>query len=180
MESRGIELLIVTDPANMAWLSGYDGWSFYVPQCVAVPLAEPPLWFGREQDANGARRTVYFPPSRIAEYADDYIHNPPRHAMQKLCEVIQDFALPIKTIGVESDSFYFTAASRDALAQGLPESKFIDATTLVNWERIIKSPQELKYMRRAAKLAEAAHRRISDGLPLAPATDFLSLGIFRD
>ena len=59
MESHGIELLIVTDPANMAWLSGYDGWSFYVPQCVAVPLAEPPLWFGRGQDANGARRTVF-------------------------------------------------------------------------------------------------------------------------
>jgi len=32
MQARGIELLIVSDPSNMAWLTGYDGWSFYVHQ----------------------------------------------------------------------------------------------------------------------------------------------------
>ncbi|RJT20279.1 ectoine hydrolase DoeA, partial [Mesorhizobium waimense] len=36
MEKAGIDLLIVTDPANMAWLTGYDGNAFYVPQCVVV------------------------------------------------------------------------------------------------------------------------------------------------
>ena len=36
MERRGIELLIVSDPSNMAWLTGYDGWSFYVHQCVLL------------------------------------------------------------------------------------------------------------------------------------------------
>ncbi|MFA1678128.1 aminopeptidase P family N-terminal domain-containing protein, partial [Rhizobium mongolense] len=36
MEREGIDLLIVTDPANMAWLTGYDGWSFYVHQCVLI------------------------------------------------------------------------------------------------------------------------------------------------
>jgi ectoine hydrolase len=25
MEERGIDLLIATDPSNMAWLTGYDG-----------------------------------------------------------------------------------------------------------------------------------------------------------
>ena len=34
MAKNGIDLLIVTDPSNMAWLTGYDGWSFYVHQCV--------------------------------------------------------------------------------------------------------------------------------------------------
>jgi ectoine hydrolase len=28
MAERNIEVLIVTDPSNMAWLTGYDGWSF--------------------------------------------------------------------------------------------------------------------------------------------------------
>ncbi|MBT6913763.1 MAG: ectoine hydrolase DoeA, partial [Rhodospirillaceae bacterium] len=32
MADAGIELLLVTDPSNMAWLTGYDGWSFYVHQ----------------------------------------------------------------------------------------------------------------------------------------------------
>jgi Xaa-Pro aminopeptidase len=32
MEAKGVDLLIVSDPSNMAWLTGYDGWSFYVHQ----------------------------------------------------------------------------------------------------------------------------------------------------
>ena len=46
MDATGIELLVATDPSNMAWLTGYDGWSFYVPQCALVPLAGEPVWCG--------------------------------------------------------------------------------------------------------------------------------------
>ncbi len=28
MERRGVEVLVVADPANMNYLTGYDGWSF--------------------------------------------------------------------------------------------------------------------------------------------------------
>ena len=42
MEKAGIDLLIVTDPTNMAWLTGYDGWSFYVLNaCCSRPMANP-------------------------------------------------------------------------------------------------------------------------------------------
>ncbi|MDF5479413.1 aminopeptidase P family N-terminal domain-containing protein, partial [Vibrio parahaemolyticus] len=30
MEERELDVLIIHDPSNMAWLTGYDGWSFYV------------------------------------------------------------------------------------------------------------------------------------------------------
>ena len=36
MEAKGIDVLFVEDPSNMAWLTGYDGWSFYVHQGVIV------------------------------------------------------------------------------------------------------------------------------------------------
>ena len=36
MAEQGIDTLIVHDPSNMAWLTGYDGWSFYTPQCVIL------------------------------------------------------------------------------------------------------------------------------------------------
>ncbi|MBT6116732.1 MAG: ectoine hydrolase DoeA, partial [Rhodospirillaceae bacterium] len=29
MEAAGFDLLILVDPANMGWLTGFDGWSFY-------------------------------------------------------------------------------------------------------------------------------------------------------
>ncbi|GIT03270.1 MAG: hypothetical protein CM1200mP28_05290 [Deltaproteobacteria bacterium] len=39
----------------MSWLTGYDGWSFYVHQCVVLTLEGDPLWYGRGMDANGKR-----------------------------------------------------------------------------------------------------------------------------
>src|SRR3569623_1036704 len=47
MDKAGIEVLIATDPSNMNWLTGYDGWSFYVHQAVIVVSNGEPLWFGR-------------------------------------------------------------------------------------------------------------------------------------
>ena len=36
MERAGVELMLASDPSNMAWLTGYDGWSFYVHQNLKV------------------------------------------------------------------------------------------------------------------------------------------------
>ena len=36
MYHQGLEVLLVSDPANMNYLTGYDGWSFYVHQGVIV------------------------------------------------------------------------------------------------------------------------------------------------
>ena len=56
MEAHGIEVLLATNPANMNYLCGYDGWSFYVHQLVVLALEEPdPIWIGRGVDAAGAR-----------------------------------------------------------------------------------------------------------------------------
>ena len=34
MSEDNIDILILSDPSNMNYLTGYDGWSFYVPQGV--------------------------------------------------------------------------------------------------------------------------------------------------
>ena len=62
MRQAGLDTLIIADPSNMNWLTGYDGWSFYVPQCVVVAMTGEPIWFGRLQDTNGARRTALAEP----------------------------------------------------------------------------------------------------------------------
>ena len=38
MADAGFDLIICQDPANMNWLTGFDGWSFYTPQVVLVHL----------------------------------------------------------------------------------------------------------------------------------------------
>ena len=169
MERQGIELLIVTDPSNMAWLTGYDGWSFYVHQCVLLTPDGDPVWYGRSQDAFGAKRTVFMDEADILAYPDIYVQNPERHPMDHLSGIIAEKGWDRLAIGVEMDNYYFAAACYQSLQKHLPNARFKDATGLVNWQRAVKSEQELVYMRRAARIVEAMHARILEriepGLP---------------
>lgn len=160
MQDRGIELLICSDPSNMAWLTGYDGWSFYVHQCVVLALDGDPLWFGRGQDANGAVRTCWMGTADILGYPDHYVQSTERHPMDYLAAQLADRGRGGLRIGVEMDNYWFSAAAHAALVRGLPEARFTDATGLVNWQRAVKSPQELDYMRTAARIVERMHARI--------------------
>ncbi|MCC3304289.1 ectoine hydrolase DoeA [Sneathiella sp. HT1-7] len=169
MAKNGIDLLIVTDPSNMAWLTGYDGWSFYVHQCVILPMDGNPLWFGRKQDANGALRTTFLSEDNILFYADNYVQSTERHPMDYLSIVLTDRGFGNAVIGVEMDNYYFSAAAYMSLVNHLPNAEFKNATALVNWCRAVKSEQELIYMRRAGRIVEEMHKRIFEkiepGLP---------------
>jgi ectoine hydrolase len=160
MAQAGIELLIASDPSNMAWLTGYDGWSFYVHQCVLVTPDREPFWYGRAQDANGAKRTAYLSHDHIISYPDHYVQSAERHPMDLLARVIEDHGWSRLRIGVEMDNYWFSAAAFASLQRHLPNAHFVDATGLVNWQRAVKSTQELAYMRVAARIVEAMHARI--------------------
>lgn len=162
MERAGIDLLFVSDPSNMAWLTGYDGWSFYVHQAVLVPPVGEPVWIGRGQDANGARRTVWLGHDNIVGYPDHYVQSTERHPMDHMAGVIAGRGWDRLSIGVEMDNYYFSAAAFAALVRHLPNARFSDATALVNWQRAVKSEAEIGYMRKAARIVEAMHARILD------------------
>jgi ectoine hydrolase len=157
MAARGLDLLVASDPSNMAWLTGYDGWSFYVHQAVLVFLDAEPLWWGRGQDAAGARRTVWMGEDRIVGYPDGYVQSSERHPMQHLAGRLRDGGYGGSRIGVELDNYWYSAAADRALRASLPDATFDDATALVNRQRAVKSAQELVYMRRAARIVERMH-----------------------
>ena len=160
MDERGFNLLVVSDPSNMAWLTGYDGWSFYVHQCVLLALEGGPVWFGRAMDANGAKRTVFMSHDDIVGYADYYVQSTERHPMDRLSEVIAERGWSRARIGVEMDNYYFSAAAYRSLATHLREATLLDATGLVNWRRIVKSEPEIACMKNAARIVEKMHARI--------------------
>jgi ectoine hydrolase len=160
MERAGIDLLIVTDPSNMHWLTGYDGWSFYVHQCVLIPPEGEPIWYGRGQDANGAKRTAYLSHDHIIGYPDHYVQSTERHPMDLLSKVIEERGWDRGTIAVEMDNYYFSAAAYMSLTKHLLNATFKDALSLVNWQRAVKSPTEIEYMRRAGRIVAAMHQRI--------------------
>ncbi|GLS20450.1 ectoine hydrolase DoeA [Labrys miyagiensis] len=162
MAKSGLDLLIVTDPSNMHWLTGYDGWSFYVHQCVVVAGDGDPLWFGRGQDANGAKRTAWLSHDNIVGYPDHYVQSTERHPMDYLSGVIEQRGWSRGTIGVEMDNYWFSAAAYASLVAHLPNARFKDCLSLVNWQRAIKSATEIDYMRKAGRIVEAMHKRIVD------------------
>lgn len=169
METLGLDALFVEDPSNMAWLTGYDGWSFYVHQGVLVIPGEAPLWWGRSMDGYGALRTVWMEPDRILGYADDYVQATDIHPMQDLAAHIRARGLDTGRIGVEMENYYYSARAHATLVEELPDAQLIDATALVNWQRAVKSNEEITFIRRAAKISEkmvdGILERVEPGLP---------------
>ncbi|GGA95602.1 M24 family metallopeptidase [Allosediminivita pacifica] len=160
MDRRGIEVLLVTDPSNMAWLTGYDGWSFYVHQGVLVFHDRDPVWWGRNQDTNGAVRTVWMSDDDVFGYADPYVQNTELHPMEDLAYRLTVMGYEAPRLGVELENYYFSAKAYLALLENMPKATIVDATALVNWERGVKSREEIDFMRKAARISE----KIVDGL----------------
>ena len=160
MATKGLDLIIVSDPSNMAWLTGYDGWSFYVHQAVLLGLEGEPIWWGRGMDGNGAKRTVFMAPGNIVGYDDTYVQNPGKHPMDQLSGVIAERGWAKARIGVEMDNYWYSAAANQSLRTNLNEALFSDSTGMVNWQRIIKSGEEVEFIRRAAKIVDAMHAKV--------------------
>ncbi|TMN23792.1 M24 family metallopeptidase [Lentibacillus cibarius] len=163
MVNEGVDLLIVTDPANMNYLSGYDAWSFYVHQMLIVILEdEQPIWVGRGQDASAALHTTWLDSNHIVAYGDHYVQSDIRHPMDFVSDLLRKKKCDNKTIAVELDAYYFTARSYMQLTKGLPNATFKDGTNMVNWVRIIKSEREISYIKHAAKISEQAMQAAFD------------------
>ncbi|QGQ47707.1 M24 family metallopeptidase [Metabacillus sediminilitoris] len=157
MAEKGIDVLLITDPANMNYLSGYDGWSFYVHQMLIIFNDEDqPIWIGRTQDANGAKVTTWLYHENIIPYPEDYVQSDVKHPMDFVADILKQIGQDNRSIGVEMENYYFTAKCYQQLQKGLPNAKFHDATLLVNWVRIVKSDTEIEYMKRAALFVEKA------------------------
>ena len=158
MQERNLGSLVVVDPANMHYLSGYDGWSFYVPQALVLGVEEDslPYWIGRPQDTNGARITTELDDEHIRCYPESYVQSRDRHPMDALADLVRELGSGSGRVGVEMDAYYFSAAAWERLRAGLPRADLTDSSLLVNWCRFVKSDTELELMRLAARLTDRA------------------------
>jgi len=169
MARGGLDALFVTDPSNMAWLTGYDGWSFYVHQGVVVLPEGEPVWWGRDMDVQGALRTVWMQPRNVHGYADDFVQSPDGHPMEDLGRVLTRIGAASGKIGVELDNYFFSARAMHLLHASLPKASWTDATGAVNKLRGIKSEAEIGFMRKAAaiseKMIDGLLERVEPGVP---------------
>lgn len=170
MATHGFDLIVAQDPANMNWLTGFDGWSFYVPQAVLVHVEETqPIWFGRAQDANCARLTTDLPGENVVPFSEAKVQHAVDHPFDELADLIKRSGWGSARIGVEMDAHYYTARCHAHLVKGLPDARIANNRDLVNWARLVKSDAELALMREAGRICSAAMRRgiaaIRPGVP---------------
>ncbi len=158
MAERSLATLLVADPANLFYLTGYDAWSFYVPQYLLVPARGEVHLFARAMDAAGARFTAVLPPEQVHGYPEDLVHRDDRHPLDWVVARARDLGVwdDHDPVGVEADAAYFTARAYLALAAASPQARVVDCGELVNWVRVVKSPHEVAQLRVAGGIAQRA------------------------
>ena len=162
MSEHDLDALVIGDPSNMNWLTGFDAWSFYVPQVMLVTHDKAPIWMGRMMDAGAVNLTTYLGAESIMPYPEDVVQRDGVHPMEVVSGFLTDLGLDGKSIGYESDTYYFSPKSLQCLQKNLPHANWIDADLLVNWCRAIKSDAEIEMMRQASRLVEGAMQTACD------------------
>lgn len=158
MRARSLASLVVVDPANLYYLTGYNAWSFYMPQCLVVPADGEPHLFTRSMDAQGAHYTAYLDQDHIHGYPERLVHRPDVHPFDWIADtalelgVLEDSAGA--SIAAETDAHFFSPRGFLALHARLQQATLLDSRELVNWVRVVKSPAEQEKLRIAGSIAE--------------------------
>ncbi len=166
LRAADMDALLVSDPANIYWLTGAQDWCFYTPQFVVIAADAKrhpePYWIGRAMDASGARLSCWMRPGQIRSYPESCVQTSHAHPSLYVGRLFDELELSDAAIGYESDSYYLSPRSFAQLRHALPNASFHDADLLINWLRAIKSEREISYMRQAAAIAQAAMQAAYD------------------
>jgi Xaa-Pro dipeptidase len=171
MRARGIEVLLSYTPENIYYVSGYQTPGYYTYQCVIVPLEGDPIMFTRYLEETNVLGLSWF--NTRDHYTD--VQDPVTETIRTL----REHGLADKTIGVEESSWFLTVGDYRRLREGLPEATFKDASGTIEQLRLIKSPQEIEYIRRAGEACDAGILRAVEVAAPGKTEDDLALALYE-
>lgn len=149
MQERLLDAVVISDPENLFYLTGYQttGYSYF--QALVVPLDGEPVSITRELEASNIEHRTW------VEIAHCYTDT--GDAIQELFNTIKDLGLEHKYIGYERNSYFFPAYQQDRFHYHMQagEGNLLDCYGIVEEGRICKSKVEIELMRQAAKATEA-------------------------
>ena len=151
LAEAGLDGLLMFRQESMYYLTGYDSFGFVHFQCLYLAVDGALCLLTRAPDLRQARHTSTIEDIRIwtdrdgASPADD------------LKALLDDLGCRGKRLGIEFEAYGLTAAKWRMVEAALGGFCGLeDASNLINKLRVIKSPAELGYIRRAAELGDAA------------------------
>jgi Xaa-Pro dipeptidase len=161
MAERGLDTLLLHSPSNIYYLSGHYTLNLWDYQCLIMPAEGRPvmvLW--------------HFEEGRFAATAVDTdveFFGGGTSPAQATRDALDRRGWLKGRIGFEKDSPYLPVSTFEKLRDAVSPATAVDGEQIVDLVRMIKSPAELAYIRRAGRATDAAMRAafgvIGEGVP---------------
>lgn len=151
LKRRGLDALLMFRQESMYYLTGYDTFGYVFFQTIVLTTDGRMVLLTRSADLRQAHFTSVVDDVRIWTDAADA--NP----VEDLIVILRELGLEGGRLGIEYDAYGLTAANGRRLDAGLAGfATPADASDLVTRLRLVKSPTEIAYVRKAADLADRA------------------------
>ncbi|MCA3572651.1 MAG: aminopeptidase P family protein [Aestuariivirga sp.] len=151
LAAQDLDGLLMFQQESMYYLTGYDTFGFCFFQCLYLGADGRLALLTRSPDLRQARHTSIIEDIRI--WTDEAGAKP----ATQLRDMLESLGAKGRRLGIENQSYgltHFNGKQVDSALSGFV--KLSDASDLVNMIRVVKSPAELRYVRKAGELGDAA------------------------
>ena len=151
MKEQNIDALLMFKQESMYWLTGYDSFGFVFFQTLILKNDGELILLTRAPDLRQAKNTSNI--KNIIIWEDKETSSP----TDTLKNILFDLKLNGKNIGIEYDSYGLTGRNTIKLNNSLKDfGNLEDKSELISNLRVVKSNEEIIYIKKAAELADNA------------------------
>ena len=150
LRKKNLDALLIFRQESMYWLTGFDTFGYVFFQCLVLTARGEKILLTRAPDLRQAQNTSIIKDIRI------WIDKDGASPSNELKNILYELNLDKKNIGVEYESYGLTGGNALRLNQSLVDFSLKDESFLISKLRLVKSPSELSYVRKAAHLADKA------------------------
>ena len=151
MNKQNLDALLMFRQESMYWLTGYDTFGYVFFQTLVLDKNGNLILLTRAPDLRQAQNTSNIEDIRI--WVDKDKSNP----TEDLKKILDELSLKGKKIGVEYEAYGMTGRNALRLNQTLKDyCDLKDESELITKLRVIKSQEEIVYVKKAAELADNA------------------------
>lgn len=150
MANEGMDGMLIFRQETMFYLTGYDTFGFVFFQCLYLGADGSMTLLTRPPDLRQAQITSIIKDIRL------WVDAPDASPSDDLRGILEEYGCRGKTLGVEWESYGLTARNGQRLSAAMEGyCTLTDASELVSKLRVIKSPAEIEYVRKAGQLGDA-------------------------